>query len=148
MIEHVLNRRLESDIRALDLADVRVRETGAAAEADDGKSRRNVSNVGANDHKKTLTLYHHHGHHTTTADANDELQFLATTLPSQSSFPLVMKWLSLQLPEFGGRVLVVCRIGRRVVGVCRVCRIRLCKVTVTRRTRRWSVMSHVAENGR
>ncbi len=84
MIVHVLNRRLESNIRALYLADVRVRESGAAVEGDDGKSRRNVSSVGANDHKETLTLYHHHGHHT---DVNDELKFLATTLLSQSSLP-------------------------------------------------------------
>ncbi len=87
-ISCVLSRRLsESVIRVPDLAGVRVRESGAGVEGDDGKSRRNVSNVGANDHKKTLTLYHHHGHHT---DTNDELKFLAT-LPSQSSLPLVMK---------------------------------------------------------
>ena len=43
MIERVLNRRLESVIRASDLADVCVRESGAAVEGDDGKSRRNVS---------------------------------------------------------------------------------------------------------
>ncbi|KAK0239629.1 hypothetical protein EDD85DRAFT_997285 [Armillaria nabsnona] len=90
-ISCVLSRRLESVIRVPDLAGVRVRESGAAVEGDDGNSGRNVSNLGANDHKETLTLYHHHGHHT---DANDELKFLAT-LPSQSSLPLVMKWLSL-----------------------------------------------------
>ncbi len=87
----VLSRRLESVIRVPDLAGVRARESGAAVEGDDGKSRRNVSNVGANDHKKTLTLYHHHGHHT---DTNDELKFLATLL-SQLSLPLIVKWLSL-----------------------------------------------------
>ncbi len=89
------NRRLESVIRAPDLVDVRIRESGTAVEGNDGKSRRNVSNVGANDHKKTLTLYHLHGYHTTTAGANDELKFLATTLQSQSSLPPAMKWLSL-----------------------------------------------------
>ncbi len=52
MIEHILNRRLESVIRAPDLADVRIRESGTAVEGDDGKSRRKVSDVGANDHKK------------------------------------------------------------------------------------------------
>ncbi len=55
-ISCVLSRRLESVIRVPDLAGVRVRESGAAVEGDDGKSRTNVSNVGANDHKKNLDL--------------------------------------------------------------------------------------------
>ncbi len=52
MIERVLSRRLELVIRALDLVDVYVRESDTAVEGDDGKSRRDVSSVGANDHNQ------------------------------------------------------------------------------------------------
>ncbi len=48
MVSRVLSRRLES----VDLADVSVRESGAVFEVDDSKNRRNVSSVGADDHKQ------------------------------------------------------------------------------------------------
>ncbi len=71
--EIILSRRLEW---APDLADVHIRESGAAVEGD-SKSRRNVSSVGANDHKQPLTC-------TTmaTADANDELKAINVTQTS------------------------------------------------------------------
>ncbi|KAK0239608.1 hypothetical protein EDD85DRAFT_787871 [Armillaria nabsnona] len=86
-ISCVLSRRLESVIWVPDLAGVRVRESGAAVEGDDGKSRRNSS----------LPL------------VMEWLSLLKRELPTSTASNLVSyMWAAQNLEEW--RVVVACRI--------------------------------------